>query len=97
MATLHAGIPEGLPPANHALLAREGDAEDLAQKLMSLASQRDRWGEFGHRGREWVIRQFSLNDEIATYQRLFEEIATSPAADPARRATDALPSPAGGA
>jgi len=74
VATRHAGIPEALPPAHQEWLAREGDVEDLTRILSSLASQRARWRWIGLAGRKWVTRNFSLNDEIAAYRRLFEEI-----------------------
>ena len=95
VTTLHAGIPEAIPAANHELLAREGDVENLAQKLLSLASQRERWREIGLRGKEWVIRRFSLNDEIASYQRLFAGITASPVARALRRAGSPRPEIAG--
>jgi glycosyltransferase involved in cell wall biosynthesis len=76
VSTRHAGIPEGLPPTNHGLLAREGDVDDLADKLLTLAAQPERWGEIGLRGREWVLRHFSLRDETRAYRRLFEELVT---------------------
>lgn len=75
VATRHAGIPEAVPPANREFLAREGDAGDLARKLLALAAYRDRYREIGLRGREWVARAFSLTDEIHAYRRLCEEIA----------------------
>jgi glycosyltransferase involved in cell wall biosynthesis len=96
VTTLHAGIPEAVPRANHELLTREGDVENLAQKLLSLASQQEGWREIGLRGKEWVIRHFSLNDEIASYQRLFSEITASPVANPKRRADGTHSSPVGG-
>jgi colanic acid/amylovoran biosynthesis glycosyltransferase len=74
VATLHAGIPEGLPPANRDLLAREGDVEDLARKLLLLASRRNQWREIGLGGRRWIEQHFSLSEETRAYQRLFEEL-----------------------
>jgi glycosyltransferase involved in cell wall biosynthesis len=75
VTTRHAGIPEAIPPSNHGLLAREGDVQDLAEKMLSFAGRREGWREMGARGREWVAREFSLDDEIAAYRRLFQEIA----------------------
>ncbi len=76
VATLHAGIPEAIPPEHHGLLAREGDAEDLAQKLASLAAWRDEWEAIGRRGREWVAERFSLSGEIEEYLRLFRGLCS---------------------
>jgi colanic acid/amylovoran biosynthesis glycosyltransferase len=74
VATLHAGIPEAIPTANRDLLAREGDVADLVEKLALLISRRAQRGEIGMRGRQWVLEHFTLNDETAAYQRLFEEV-----------------------
>lgn len=77
VATWHAGIAEAIPAANHDLLAREGDVQDLAAKLRSLAARRESWREMGSRGRVWVAREFSLEDEIAAYLHLFREVSAS--------------------
>jgi colanic acid/amylovoran biosynthesis glycosyltransferase len=79
VTTLHGGIPEAVPRANHGLLAREGDVQDLAEKLLFLASRRSRWREIGRRGREWVLKHFALDDELAAYRRLFEKVTASSA------------------
>ncbi len=78
VATLHGGIAEALPPANRSLLAREGDAEDLARKLVSVEAQRGQWPEMGACGREWVRRHFSLAAEVEAYRRLLNDIAARP-------------------
>lgn len=78
VSTLHGGIPEGLPPGNRGLLARQGDVPDLAAKLALLAAQRNDRNRIGLRGRDWVIRRFSLAGELAAYQRLFQEILARP-------------------
>lgn len=79
VTTLHGGIPEAVPRANHGLLAREGDVRDLAEKLLSLASRRSRWREIGRCGREWVLKQFALADELSAYRRLLENVTASSA------------------
>jgi colanic acid/amylovoran biosynthesis glycosyltransferase len=76
VSTRHAGIEEAIPAANHDLLAREGDVQDLAAKLRLLAGRRDGWLDAGLRGREWVVREFSLASEIDAYLRLFRKIVT---------------------
>jgi len=77
VATRHAGIPEGIPRENHYLLAREGDARDLADKLELLCAQRTRWREIGLCGREWVLKNFTLEGELAEYLQLFAQITSS--------------------
>jgi colanic acid/amylovoran biosynthesis glycosyltransferase len=75
VATVHAGIPEGIPPQHHSFLAREGDADDLAVKILLLSSSRAAWRDMGMRGRLWVERHFALGAEAAAYARLFGEMA----------------------
>jgi colanic acid/amylovoran biosynthesis glycosyltransferase len=77
VSSIHAGIPEAVPPENHGLLAREGDVEDLAEKLLFLASRPNRWRDIGRSGREWVSRHFAMNDEISAYRHLFEDVTAS--------------------
>jgi glycosyltransferase involved in cell wall biosynthesis len=79
VTTLHGGIPEAVPRANHGLLAREGDVYDLAEKLLVLTAQPSRWREIGLCGREWVLKQFALDDELSAYRRLFEKVTASSA------------------
>ena len=79
VVTRHAGIPEAIPTANRNLLVRQGDAEELARQLLSLASQPSRWREIGLRGRVWVLQHFDLKDEVTAYRRLFEKLAVTPA------------------
>lgn len=73
VSTWHAGIQEALPPQNHEWLAHEGDTDSLALRLTSLACCRpDERHAIAMRGREWIARHFSLDNEIASYRRLLE-------------------------
>jgi colanic acid/amylovoran biosynthesis glycosyltransferase len=82
VATLHGGIPEAIPPGNHDLLAREGDVRDLTERLTRLAARRNEWAQIGLRGREWVSREFSLENEIAAYLDLFRSVLAPSASRP---------------
>jgi glycosyltransferase involved in cell wall biosynthesis len=54
------GIPELIQPGETGLVARAGDADDLAEKLATMAGlsagERTRMGQTG---RAWVARDFS--------------------------------------
>jgi len=76
VATLHAGIPEAIPPSNREWLSDEGNILDLAGKLRSLSSQPDQWDNIGRRGRAWVLRHFDLKEEISAYLGLFTTLPT---------------------
>ena len=86
VATLHAGIPEAIPPSNRAWLADEGSAPDLADKLGLLATQPDQWDNIGRRGRAWVSRHFTLQSEVAAYLDLFTNLLAKSAPRPSGRA-----------
>ena len=74
LTTRHSGIPEAIPEPNHRFLAREGDAEDLAKKLVLLLSCREQWPEIGALGRSWVERRFSRELEVEEFIRLFSRL-----------------------
>ena len=76
IASLHAGIPEGIPPANREWLVREGDPQDLADKLFSLATHPERWPSISRSGKDWITSHFSLNNEVNAYLRLFKELSS---------------------
>lgn len=85
VSSLHAGIPEAVPPLNREWLAREDDPADLANKLFSLATHPDRWEDIGRRGKIWVSQHFSLHDEVNSYLHLFREQAALPATGTQKR------------
>jgi len=86
IASLHAGIPEAVPPPNREWLAREGDARDLADKLFSLASHPECWPAISRCGKEWISRHFSLQDEVNAYLHLFKVYTAAPRAVPKGKA-----------
>jgi colanic acid/amylovoran biosynthesis glycosyltransferase len=75
LTTRHSGIPEAIPEPNHRFLAREGDVEDLAEKLVYLLSCRAQWPEIGALGRSWVERRFSRGLEVEEFIRLFSRFS----------------------
>jgi len=74
IASLHAGIPEGIPPTNREWLVRENDPQDLADKLYILANQPDRWPAISRAGKDWITRHFSLHGEVDAYLSIFKEL-----------------------
>ena len=77
LATCHAGIPEGIPRANHRFLAREHDPADLTATLLSLCAERNRWPDIGRRGREWVAASFSTGAEVASFRELLHAVSAA--------------------
>lgn len=82
ISTLHAGIPEAIPPTNREWLAHEGDAKELASLLKSMATRYTEREGIGRRGRDWVSRHFSLKDQVITTLHLLSEISPLPVPAP---------------
>ena len=59
----------------YAVIFRTGDANDLAVKLIGLASDPARRRELGAKGREWASQQFSIQTHIANLIALYDRIA----------------------
>lgn len=75
VATLHAGIPEAIPPSNREWLVRERNPGELADTLQLLASCPHQWEHIGRRGSAWVGRHFQLHAEVNATLRLLRELA----------------------
>lgn len=78
VATVHAGIPEALPPANRRFLAAEGDVAHLARILQALAGDATLRQRAGRAGRAWVRAHFTLEGEIEGYLDLFRRLGCGP-------------------
>lgn len=78
VSTRHAGIPEGIPPEGHGLLADEGDVPGIADALARLVglsdAERLRIGEAGLRH---VTTHFALDREVDQLAALYREAAAS--------------------
>ena len=59
VSTRHSGIPEGVIEGKSAILADEDNPTDLANKLLEMMSQPEKWPEIGSEGRNWVVHNFN--------------------------------------
>ena len=74
VSTWHAGIPEMIPEQGHALLAAEGDVDqitDRIRKLMEMPSE-DRLA-LGALGHEKMKREYDLETECNAFRELYSE------------------------
>jgi colanic acid/amylovoran biosynthesis glycosyltransferase len=74
LTTYHADIPEIVVPGKSALLSMERDSESLAENLMSLLSNQQKWIEMGKVGREHVERKHNIFREVIKLERIYYEI-----------------------
>ncbi len=78
ISTVHAGIPEVIPEANHFMLAAEGDVEGIAERVRRLteASVPD-LEQWTHRGRERIEREFELSTQANRLAELYRALRRS--------------------
>ncbi|MEH7383774.1 glycosyltransferase, partial [Bacillus sp. JJ1533] len=74
VSTRHSGIPEGVDEGRSALLAEEGNPSDLAQKIMEMMSEPERWPHFGLAGREWVGKYFDGDKQAEELKNIYDRL-----------------------
>lgn len=76
ISTRHAGIPEMIPEANHALLAEPGDVDGLAARIRRLQAASDEdLRQIAAAGRKKVEADFNLSEEVRALRRIYAEVA----------------------
>lgn len=73
VATLHGGVPEGLPETLRSGLVPEDDPEALAWALADRLSNRADWPERSRQARRHVEAQFSLEAECRSLLEVYRE------------------------
>ncbi|BAC90138.1 gll2197 [Gloeobacter violaceus PCC 7421] len=75
VSTRHGGIPEAILDGETGLLAPEGDAVALAEKLDILLADRGLGRRLGLRGREFVCEQFDIDTQTAKLEAVYDRFA----------------------
>ncbi len=76
LASDHADIPFVVSAACRPYLAAEGSAEKLADCLLALRADADRWGELATAGRAHVVAQHG-SDNFRRLECLYEQTAAT--------------------
>jgi glycosyltransferase involved in cell wall biosynthesis len=63
----------------YAVLFGEGDAEDLASKLIQLAGDPESRSHLAVAAKQWAMSQFSIEAHIANLSRLYSALSEPPA------------------
>ncbi|MEX2185534.1 MAG: glycosyltransferase family 4 protein [Pirellulales bacterium] len=71
------GIPDFVVHGETGLLARVGDAEDLAEKIGILVDDPQAAAHMGERGRQYVLAHFRQQRQAEQYLSLYEELLGS--------------------
>lgn len=77
ISTYHGGIPELIEDGVSGFLVPERDAAALAEKLIPLLQQPDRWAEIGRAGRAVIERQHDINTLNDRLVSLYQSLALS--------------------
>jgi glycosyltransferase involved in cell wall biosynthesis len=62
----------------YASVFRTGDANDLAQKIVALANDRERRRELADQARSWATREFGIETHIENLLKLYNSLAGVP-------------------
>lgn len=79
IGTVHGGIPELIEDGISGFLVPERDANAIANKLITLMENPERWPTMGRAGRDYVEKHYDmnqLNDELVTLYRQVTSIAS---------------------
>lgn len=77
VASDHCDIPEVVLHGETGLIVPEGDAEALADAMLSLAAAPERWPAMGRAGRAHVEREYDLAKQVVKLEALYDELAGS--------------------
>jgi len=76
VSTLHAGIPEMIPEANHSFLAPEDEVDAIAERIQRLrACSDEELRQASAAGREMIESSFSLSSEAGALREIYERVA----------------------
>lgn len=74
LATRHGGVAEGVLEGRSAVLAQQGDAEDLQRALCELLDRYRDWPAMGRAGREWVEARYSHQKFIEGTEQIYASV-----------------------
>ncbi len=68
ISTLHADIPNVVVPGKSALLSPERDCEAMAEHIVQLCRDQDRWQEMGRIGRSFIEKYHDVRKEVGALE-----------------------------
>ncbi|MBW4549775.1 MAG: glycosyltransferase [Aphanocapsa sp. GSE-SYN-MK-11-07L] len=74
ITTRHNGVPEGLCPEQHELLANEGDIDSLRISLQRAVDEPEKWRDWGHAGRAFVEKYYSFERTTDDLLTIYNEL-----------------------
>jgi len=74
VATTHGDIAEYVRDGETGLLAAERDIEGLAEKIMTLVEQPERWAVMGRAGRRHVEQNYEAQRQVGILEQIYDEL-----------------------
>lgn len=74
IATAVGGLPEVVRAGENGFLFAVGDIEGMAEAAIELLRDDGKLRRFGQAGREWALEQFSEDDVVARYRRIYRQV-----------------------
>ncbi len=74
VASRHADIPYVAPRETASVLVEERDSKGLAAAIEKLIAESERWPEMGKKASDFVRANFSLEDAVKEYEKLYDEL-----------------------
>ena len=78
VSTRHGGIPDVVLDGETGYLVDEGDIQGMADRIVQLAGQPERWTAFGMAGRKHVEETFTLESQLQQTVALYRQILSKP-------------------
>lgn len=72
VSTRHAGIPEAVLDGKTGLLAKEKDADDLADKIIYLTENPRLWNSLGTQGRKHIEEEFNIEKQSQKLENIYD-------------------------
>ena len=77
LATHHNGLPEIVLDGQSGFLVPERDSQSLAERLQYLIDNPGSWGEMGRAGRQFVEREFALDQCAGVIDAVYERLVSA--------------------
>ena len=74
VAFRHADIPYVAPEGMASVLVDERDSKGLAEAIKGLIAEKEKWPEIGRKASDFARANFSLEDVVGHYEKLYEEL-----------------------